>query len=203
MNDMSPPRRPRGHGLPRAAIIATTLLAVAACSSGGRPSATGSSSAGGSTSSPSAIAYAACMRAHGVPNYPDPDSNGQLAKGDAQRFGVSSSQLQAAQQACQPLLPNTGGSFQQQTQQCFSAGDCPQSLVQQILTVQRKYARCMRSHGFPNWPDPTIDSQGRPFFDVSGAGISEADTRSSQWTSSDRACERLVGIDGDVPVDLG
>jgi hypothetical protein len=23
--------------------------------------------------------------------------------------------------------------------------------------------RCMRSHGFPSWPDPTIDSQGTPF----------------------------------------
>jgi hypothetical protein len=143
------------------------------------------------------------MRSHGVPNFPDPDSSGHLPKGDARQFGVSSSRLEAAQRACQRMLPNTGGSFQQQTQDCFEAGDCPQALVQRILNVQRKYARCMRSHGVPNWPDPTIDSQGRPFFDVSKAGISEADTRSSQWTSSDRDCERLVGIDGDVPVDLG
>jgi hypothetical protein len=143
------------------------------------------------------------MRSHGVPSFPDPGSGGQLPKADAQHLGVSSSQLQAAQSACQHLLPSTGGSFQQATEQCFSAGDCPHALVQQILTVQRKYAQCMRSHAFPNWPDPTLDSQGRPYFDVSRAGISEADTRSAQWTSADRECERLVGVDGDVPVDLG
>jgi hypothetical protein len=57
------------------------------------------------------VAYSACMRSHGVPNFPDPDSNGQILKGDAQRFGVSTSQLQAAQQACQPLYPNNGGSL--------------------------------------------------------------------------------------------
>jgi hypothetical protein len=143
------------------------------------------------------------MRSHGVPSFPDPDSGGHLPKGDAAQFGVSNSQLATAQTACQHMLPDTGGSFQQQTQNCFEAGACPPALVQRILNVQRDYARCMRSHGFPNWPDPTIGSDGRPFFDVSKAGISEADTRSSQWTSSDGECERLVGIDGDVPVDLG
>jgi hypothetical protein len=101
------------------------------------------------------------------------------------------------------VLPSTGGPFEQQTQQCIAADDCPQALVQQILTVQRRYSRCMRSRGFPNWPDPTVDSQGRPFFDVSKAGMSEAETRSAKWTSSDRVCERLAGVDGDVPVDLG
>jgi hypothetical protein len=149
------------------------------------------------------VAYSACMRTHGVSNFPDPGSNGQLPKGDAQHFGVSSSQLQTTERACRALLSNTGASFQQQTDGCISAGDCPPALVQRILTVQRDYARCMRSHGFSNWPDPTIDSQGRPFFDVTKAGLSEADTRSAQWTASDGECERLVGIDGDVPVDLG
>jgi hypothetical protein len=190
-----------------AGIIATAALVLlaAACSSGSPSSAGtgGSPDAAGSSSSPSAVAYSACMRSHGVPKFPDPGSSGVLPKTGAQQLGVSSSQLQVAQQTCQPLYPNNGGSFQQQTDQCIAAGDCPQALVQRILTVQRNYARCMRSHGFPNWPDPTIDSRGRPFFDISKAGISEADTRSSQWTSSDRECERLVGIGGDVPVDLG
>jgi hypothetical protein len=198
-------RRPR-HGLPAIVTVAAGVLAVLAAACNGSPSSGGSGdspSAAGSTSSPSAIAYSACMRSRGVPNFPDPDSSGQLPKADPQQLGVSQSQLQMAERACQHLLPNAAGSFRQQTQQCFLAGDCPPALVQQILTVQRGYAQCMRSHGFPNWPDPTIDSQGRPYFDVSKAGISEADTRSSQWTSADRECERSVGIGGDVPVDLG
>jgi hypothetical protein len=198
-------RRPR-HGLPAIVIVAAAALATlaAACNGGSSSGGSGgSSSPPGATRSSSAVAYSACMRSQGVPKFPDPDSSGQLPKADPQQLGVSPSALQAAQRTCQHLLPNTAGSFRQQTQQCLLAGDCPQALVQQILTVQRRYARCMRSHGFPNWPDPTIDPQGRPYFNVSRAGISEADTRSAQWTSSDRECERLVGIGGDVPVDLG
>ena len=83
----------------------------------------------------------------------------------AQEFGVSSSQLQAAQKTCAHVLSATGGSIQQ----CETTGDCPQVLVQQALNVMRKYARCMRAHGVPNWPDPIIDSEGRPLFDVSNA----------------------------------
>jgi hypothetical protein len=101
------------------------------------------------------------MRSHGVPNYPDPDSNGQLPKTSAQQLGVSSSLYQAAQRACQSLLPNTVSmSFEQQFQQCVASGDCPQALVQQAMTLMRNFAQCMRSHGVPNWPDPTIAKGG-------------------------------------------
>ena len=80
----------------------------------------------------------ACMRSHGVLSFPDPDSGGHLPKADPHQLGVSPSQLQAAQRACQHVLPNTGASFQQQTQQCFLADACPPALVQRILTAQRE-----------------------------------------------------------------
>ncbi len=139
------------------------------------------------------------MRSHGVPDYPDPGSGGTLPKPGAQAFGVSSSQFSAAQRACQHLLPATGASIQQ----CEMTGDCPQAVVQQALNVMRKYARCIRSHGVPNWPDPTIDSQGRPFFDVSNVGITHQYTHSTLFESKDRVCERLVGGSAGVPVPLG
>jgi hypothetical protein len=190
----------------KAAIIATAALAllVAACS--GSPSSAGSSGspgARGTASSPSAIAYSHCLRSHGVPNFPDPTTNGQVPKTSAQLLGVSSSQYQAVQTACQHLYPSNGGSFQQSVQQCELTGDCPQAVVQQALTVMRKYALCMRSHGVPNWPDPIVDSQGRPYFDVSKAGLSRAYTHSPLLESKDRECERQVGGSGGVPVPLG
>ncbi len=100
------PRHPlRRRGLPAAAVVATAVLALAACSSGGSPSSTGGSPhAGGSTSSPSAVAYSACMRSHGVPNFPDPDSKGMPGQADPQHLGVSSSRYQAAP-LCQAGLP--------------------------------------------------------------------------------------------------
>jgi hypothetical protein len=152
-----------------AAVIAAAALALlmAACSSGS-PSSTGSAgSPKDSASSPSAVSYSVCIRSHGVPNYPDPDSSGTLPKPDAQAFGVSSSQLQTAQRACQHLLPATGGSLTASSlQQCYLSDVCPQALVQQAVSEGLKFSRCMRSHGVPRWPDPTVDSEGRPAFDI-------------------------------------
>jgi hypothetical protein len=163
-------RRPRRAGPPiartAAVIMATGALALlaAACSSGS-PSSGGSTDAGGSANS-RLVAYSQCMRSHGMPNFPDP-TGGVPPKVTAQELGVSSSQLQEAQRACQSLLPVTGGSLTASSlQQCYLAGACPQALVRQAVNAGLQFARCMRSHGVPNWPDPTIDSQGRPVFSI-------------------------------------
>src|SRR6185312_12502445 len=135
-------RRPAGIAAVRAAaIIATVGLLAAACSGSG-----------------SSAAYSACMRSHGVPNFPDPTSSGTLPKADPRRLGVSNSQLRATRQACQHVLPIHGGAIDAGSiQQCFMADDCPRALVQQVLTEERRFAQCMRAHGVPNWPDPIAD----------------------------------------------
>lgn len=168
-------RRPR-RAWPRpartaAAIIATAALTLlaAACSSGSPSSAgpRGSTNSGGSASSPSAVGFSRCMRSQGVPDFPDPGSSGEIPKESAQHLGVSSSQFNAAQRTCQHLLPTTGGSLTASSlQQCYLAGVCPQALVQHALNAGLKFSRCMRSHGVPHWPDPTIDSEGRPLFNI-------------------------------------
>ncbi len=38
--------------------------------------------------------------------------------------------------------------------------------MQQALTAGLKFAQCMRSHGVPDWPDPTLDSDGEPLFNI-------------------------------------
>ena len=163
-------RRPRQAKLPIARtatlIIATGALALlaAACSSGGLSSG-GSLDAGGLANS-RLVAYSQCMRSNRVPNFPDP-VGGVPPKVSAQGLGISSSQLQVAQGACQHLLPAAGESLTASSiQQCYLAGVCPQALVQQALSAGRELARCMRSHGVPYWPDPSIDSQGRPLFNI-------------------------------------
>jgi hypothetical protein len=182
-----------------AAFIATTVLTLlaAACSVGSpSPSGSGGSpNSPASTSSPSAVAYSACMRSHGIPNFPDPDpdSGGEVPKVSTQQLGVSTAQFQDAQQACQPAYPNSE-SFQQETQQCMLTGECPQPLVQQILTVERTFAQCMRSHGVPDWPDPTIDSEGRPAFPLSNVpGHDRSYWRSPQVMSKNSECQQLTG----------
>jgi len=194
-------RRPRRGGPPAArtaaAIIAAAVLDLLAAACGGSPSSAGSGGspgAGGSATSASAVAYSACMRSHGVPNYPDPTSSGQVPKGDAQAFGVSSSQFQSARRACRHLLPNIDRTFIASLTQCLMTGDCPPAVVQRALTEGRTFARCMRNDGVANWPDPSIDSMGRPSFQITAAGISVSDSRSSQMLAKIGHCQNQGGV---------
>jgi len=90
------------------------------------------------------------MRSHGVPDFPDPTSRGGVPKVTPQQVGVSNSRFQVAQRACAQLLQPT------------------QAQVPQIMTGMLNFARCMRSHGVPNWPDPSTDRNGQPVFNISG-----------------------------------
>jgi hypothetical protein len=187
-----------------AAIIAAAALALlaAACSTQSSPGGGGSPGASESASSPSAIAYSHCMRSHGVPNFPDPPSTGQVPKTSAQLLGVSDTQLQAAQTACQHLYPGNGGSGRVLTKdslgQCEETGNCPQALVQAAMIALRTYAHCMRSHGLPTWPDPTLDSEGRPGFNL--LHVQGFNPNSSQTSNIMQDCYHVMP--GGVPVPV-
>jgi hypothetical protein len=195
MNRIAVPSPLRRLGRPAAGMLAAAglFLLAAGCGHGGSSSGGGSSNAGGSTSSASPVVYSACVRSHGVPNYPDPDSSGQLPKTDAGQLGVSSSQYVAAQHACRHLLP-TGGSIRQQEGECMPNNDCPPALVQQMMTWDRELAQCMRSHGVPNFPDPTNGGASGPWFNITKAGISDAASHSRQFMAKLDDCGRLVGL---------
>ena len=175
----------RGHRSPRlrraraAAVItviaAAPLLAVA-CS--GSPSSTGSGgspNAGGSANSRSAVNASRCIRSHGIPNFPDPDSSGQIPKETGQQLGVSDSALRAAQRACQNLWPYQAPSQVQQRQQ---------------LTDDLKFAQCMRSRGVPNFPDPT-SSDGRVEFVIS-VSRDGFDPHSPQILAKAHECQHVL-----------
>ena len=139
-----------------AAIIVMAALALLATACGSSPSSTGSggsSNAGGSVTSQAAssnaVAFSHCMRSHGVPTFPDP-TRGGVPKVTPQQVGVSDSVFQAAQRACAQLLQPS------------------QAQAPQIMAGMLNFARCMRSHGVPKWPDPTTDSTGQPIFNIPG-----------------------------------
>jgi hypothetical protein len=59
-----------------------------------------------------ALAFSQCMRAHGVTNFPDPQFNsdgGVTLGGPSSGIDPNSPAFQAAQQACQSLLPGANG----------------------------------------------------------------------------------------------
>ena len=157
-------------------VAASLLLLAAAC--GRSPSSAGSSiGSGGATTaggtSSQLLAFVRCVRSHGVANYPDPTSSGKLPTATPQQLGVSSSQDRAAENACQHLLPNgNGGPSEAQ--------------VQQYRNSLLPYARCMRSHGVSNFPEP--DSRGH--LDV-GAGT-DVPVDTPQFQRAFAACKRTL-----------
>jgi hypothetical protein len=188
-------RRPRRAG-PRsaraaAAIIAAAVFALLAAACSGSPSSTGSggsTDAGGSANPQKALAYSRCMRSHGVPKYPDPDSSNALANGlpkvSVHQLGVSSARYQAAQNDCAHLLPNGGQMTQTQSQK--------------DLNAMLRYARCMRSHGVPNWPDPTYDSTAGWGFNL--VHVHGFDPNSPQIDNKMNECDRMLPPGIGVPL---
>jgi hypothetical protein len=120
------------------------------------------------------------VHAHGVPNYPDPGSNGQEPPGTKQLFG-NNRQFQAASDACRHLLPNGGLSTQ-----------APQANAMTQAGAVR-LAGCMRTHGYPAFPDPTVDSAGQPVFNVQAAGIAP---HSPQVLAAVRRCLSRLHLTG-------
>jgi hypothetical protein len=96
------------------------------------------------------LAYSRCMRSHGEPSFPDPNAQGQVKDQlTASGINVNSSQFRAADAACKRLLPSG------------STGPT-QAEVQQLWSEFRSFARCMRRHGVPNFPDPQPRSATDP-----------------------------------------
>ena len=98
-----------------------------------------------------ALAYANCMRLHGVPDFPDPNGqgefqlhtvfeNGRATQG--QDLVPSSPAFQAAQRAC--------GSFGSAGRQVAPAQE------DQAFQQELKAAACMRANGVSGYPDPKL-----------------------------------------------
>ena len=126
-------------------VVAAVLLLTAGC--GGSSSTTVAS-----TTTPTAngaLAYARCMRSRGVTNFPDPGASGgndKEAVVSALR-AVSNSQAQAAQTACMHVNGGSPGTGQSAVQ------------TQTHTAATLAFARCIRTHGFPSFPDPTTSGQ--------------------------------------------
>ena len=172
-------RQRRGFaGLVLVGLLVTVGLLAAACGGGSKDP--GAASGGGTTttvapdgktgapaSSGSAttqaelLHLAQCMRSHGVPTFPDPSATeGTLgAMVSSAGIDLQSPTVKAALAACQQFTP---------TQNVTPA----QSAAQNAQQLQ--FAQCMRSHGVPNFPDPSASTgtgTGAVHLNLNGTGI--------------------------------
>ncbi len=163
-------RRPRA-GWRRAGVLAATvagLALLAACGSGA-----GGSAAAGTTDYQKELAFSQCMRAHGEPGFPDPQSNGDLLI-NAKKDNLNGALMNSASKACQHLLPN--------------GGHLTAAQKQQALNRLLKFSACMRTHGLPGFPDPA-EVNGGVGLSMSGKSLNPSSPR---FRSAQQACRSLM-----------
>ena len=188
-------RSSRRHLRLLAAMVVLPLV-FAACSTGaasndGVPSL---ASPGAAAASPSPDAsvnpedamleFAQCMRDNGV-DMPDPQPGGRglTFSGRAGDGGIDpgSETFQAAMEACQPILENTGFGGRRE-------------LSQEQLDQQVEFAQCMRDNGI-DMPDPQADGgvrvQIRGQAGQGGAGPGGIDPQSEAFQAAMTACQDL------------
>ncbi len=160
-----------------ASLIAAGVMAV-----GLLASACGGSS-GGHSQDPlaQALAYAKCMRQHGVANFPDPvqGPNGHVSQGG---LGLNSPQAIAARQACRSLAP---------------AGPVSQAVSPVQQRAFLAWAGCLRVSGVPDFPDPTFSGNG-PQFNVPN------DANLDTLTQAEKLCQHYLAgkWPGGIPIQI-
>src|SRR5215217_6911692 len=118
-----------------------------ASSETGTASSTGSTSSGANTklsARDKAVKFAECMRANGVPHFPDPDPKGDSSFG----VDVSREVWLKAVDACKALKPPGA----------LSAKRTPKE-----QSASLRFAQCVRDHGVKDFPDPV---NGEPLIDT-------------------------------------
>lgn len=120
---------------------------------------------GGST-----LAYAKCMREHGISNFPDPNAQGLLDI-DGNKVDMKSSQAQAADKACKPLLPAVGNAK-------------PPAGVKEAAL---EYSKCMRKNGVPKFPDPNAEGG----LDINGETLG-VDPNGDVFKGADKTCQPIL-----------
>ena len=137
------------------AIAVAVLVAALLAGCGGaahRSSATGVHGGSPTKVMSVALAYANCMRSHGVPDFPDPDSHGEFQlrpvkvedgrTSPSEDLVPSSPAFHAAERVCGP----------------FGSAGRQVTAVQENQGFQKELqaAACMRANGVPDYPDPKL-----------------------------------------------
>ena len=153
-------------------------LTVAGCGGSNSNTATNSAPAGGGKAGDPAYRFAACMRGHGVANFPDPvehpDGSGGVSVSMRVDPSITGQQsFPAAQRACKGILPGPGS-------------NSPEDLANKPRFLA--FAVCMRSRGIGRFPDPQPDGRLTiPMIQAAGVDLAAAN-----FATAARACASVT-----------
>jgi hypothetical protein len=146
--------------------VAATVLALAGCG-------TAKSLGGPARENPNhppddVAAMVACFRAHGMPNWPDPNYDPRDG-----RWHLDGPPIKPeTRQACASVIPHA-----------TPASPLPSAQFHDLL----KYAQCIRANGVPGWPDPTVD----------GTFVTDINPKTDAgFQAAQPACEKYLASSG-------
>jgi len=134
----------------------------------------GDDGAGGGTSATTQaklVKLAECIRAHGVPHFPDPDPKGETNFG----IDVSPAVWKKATEACKSITPPG----------TFSGKRSPK---QQSAAL--RFAACVREHGVKDFPDPV---NGDPLIDTTKIPSSNKPGGMTILNAATHQCGAILG----------
>lgn len=204
MRTSTPSPRDRHRRSPALPIVAAALAVLAGCGSSSTPpvasiptssaGTTAAASTPGSTArsgsqtteaSPqhSALEYSRCMRANGVPSFPDPSTSGGFLFAPGSGIDPSSPTFKKAQAACATYMGGLAPGAQ--------THPSPQWLAHMLAV-----AKCMRRRGVSGFPDPRTSVPSRPpvngmISDIDGVVLvfpATVDTQSPAFAQSAKTC---------------
>jgi len=169
----------------------STALSGGGPQSGSAPGGPQSGFAIASANPQQALKLSECMRANGVPNFPDPNGQGVIQGNSSEGLDPSSPQFQKAQRTCAKDAPGGG------------AAPSPAQMAK-AQAAALAFSKCMRSHGEPDFPDPQFSSGGGVSIKISahagGGGNNGLDPRSPIFQKAQQACGSLLpGLAGGKP----
>jgi hypothetical protein len=130
------------------------------------------------------LAYAKCMREHGV-DMPDPEP-GERGLRFVAPEGTSPEETREAEQACRKHLD------------AIEPPELSEEQQEEMKEAALAHARCMREHGIENFPDPTFGEDGRTELRIGpDSGI---DPESPKFREAQEACQdELPELRGRTP----
>jgi hypothetical protein len=131
---------------------ATTIASSATSSDSGASATSSDSGASAAQLQHDALSFATCMRANGVPNFPDPAPGGEATFTVPGGTNPAAPAFQAARAKCQKLLTGDGPP---------GPGSTTHPSAQTVAKLV-KIAQCMRRHGISEFPDPVTTVPSNP-----------------------------------------
>jgi hypothetical protein len=122
--------------------------------------------------------FSACMRAHGVTNFPDPNAQGVIQYSSSMGLDPSSPTFASARSVCNKLLPNGG-----------QPTPAEQAQRQREMLA---FSECMRAHAIKDFPDPGF-SHGHFGITITATSGGDLDPNNPQFQAAQKACQ------GDLP----